>query len=351
MVRTHVALVRSRIPIQTPAPFQPQVELGELLPHPVGLEAGEDGFSNRVGIPLGPAGAHRVDSAAQDLGSDLPRRRGDLPLIDPAEPVFLEDFLERGFELVAVQAGKRRDGLTGLGGLDAAHAHHCLATELVAVVAVHLHQARLERAERDRADRGADEQGDEVALHERDAGFEPLQELGRRTTRAVGSSVTASGLCVLVLLGHTLDGRVREEVGGGRGDALTPLGVTLLVRGDVGVELDTTSREQGAVDVFGTRSRSEVRQATERRDVDVEAAADDRRERGRTRGPLHHVPRLGERPAPAPLQRREEDRGRQRRHYVRHDLARIPARQHRIVGIQGRIELVCGHRIPTLHWV
>ena len=72
----------------------------------VGVEPGERRPPDGVGIALGRCGAGRFDGAAQDVGPDLPRGCGDLPLVDAAEPVLVEHTLEGGVELVSLELGQ-----------------------------------------------------------------------------------------------------------------------------------------------------------------------------------------------------------------------------------------------------
>ena len=165
--------------------------------------------------------------------------------------------------------------------------------------------------------------------------FELLARLARPSTRRAWAASCSRWT-------RSTGGSSRKD-GGGGGDPLAALGVAVLVRRLVRVELDAAGGEQGAIDVVRARPRREIGETPEGRDVDVEPSADDRRERRRAVGPVHHVPRLGERASPRAFERWEEHRRRQRRHDVGHDLAGVAAREHGVVRVERRIELVCGH--------
>ena len=217
--------------------------------------------------------------------------------------------------------------------------------ELVPLVAIHRDEAGLQRAERNGADRRPDEQGDEVGLSlyglidsirassstSSCSHAEPrpssAARLGRRRARAATRS---SGGC-------SEKSAVVAAIRSPR--SAYPASSGTLVR----VELDAAGREQRAIDVLRARPRGEIGEPPERRDVDVEPSADDRGERRRAVGPVHHVPRLGERASPPAFERREEHRRRERRHDVGHDLAGVAAGEHGIVRVECRVELVCGH--------
>ena len=145
---------------------------------------------------------------------------------------------------------------------------------------------------------------------------------------------------------ETLERWILEERRGGRRDPLAAFRIAILVGRLVRVELDPAGREQGAIDVLRARPRSEIGETPEGGDVDVEPTADDRCERRRAVGPLHHVPRLGERASPSAFEWREEHRRRERRHDVGHDLAGVAACEHGILRVECRVELVCGHAGP-----
>src|SRR5471030_2083376 len=118
-----------------PAALEPQVELREGGSSAVAFEACENGLTHAGRVAGRASSAHRVDRSSKHLGLDLPRRRSDLPFVDPAKSLLLEHTLERSFELGILEAGQRCDGLAGIGGLDATTAHHRSATEFVPLVA------------------------------------------------------------------------------------------------------------------------------------------------------------------------------------------------------------------------
>ena len=88
------------------AALEPQIEFRERVPHTVVFELRQCRPPSRVGIALGATRFHGVDGTTQHVGSDLPRRCRDLPLVHAAESVLFEHPLERRFELVTLEPGE-----------------------------------------------------------------------------------------------------------------------------------------------------------------------------------------------------------------------------------------------------